>query len=99
MVKSQLNIRIDSTKRERLIRLAQKRGVAYADLIRSKVDEILIETTPNEIKKNVKNVINELKSPFAYVKTETGIKKAKEERKRRNDLIKQLSNIYGVVND
>jgi len=90
----QISIRLNETQRERLKSLAQARGVHYSDLIRSLINNYIMNGEPDDVKARVNKLIKELREPFAYFKTAVGNKHAIKERWIREHIAHKLSEVY-----
>ena len=96
MVRSQISLRLDKIKRERLIGIAKIRHTTYADLIREKVDEILMNGNTEDLKEKVKRIIKEINTPFFFFKTQRGKQYAKAERQRREVIAQKMERLFNI---
>lgn len=97
MSKVVCNFRIDAVKLEQLRDIAKKNNIKYSTLINKKIDDFLANDDDIELLFEVKKIINELKLPFAYVKTEKGLKWARKERCRREKIAQKLEEVFKII--
>lgn len=96
MVRSQISLRIEKEKRDKLIMLAKYHNKTYADLIRDQIDLLILNGINYEVKQKIKKIIKELKQPFLYIQTQNDKQRAKKEKEIRETIIKRLEAVFNI---
>ena len=96
MVRSQISIRLENNKATKLKSMAKTMGTNYTDLIRDKIDELLVNGVSQEIKERAIKITKELRGHFAYVKTKKGITRAQKEKKIREQIAQKIEGVFDL---
>lgn len=98
MPKTLFNIRLEKTKLERLTNIADQQNTNCSEIIRSKIDEIILNGFDEETKKKAVRMVKQLREPFAYVKSRQGISRAKQERETREKIANNIISLFHLEN-
>jgi len=83
-------VRIEPFKKQRLKKIAECKGQTPSQIIRGQIDVLLNNEVHDDVKKKLKDIVKELRQPFAYFKTDPGRKYALKERTRREKIVQRI---------
>ena len=96
MAKTRLQFRIDKGKKEALLSICKVEGIKVSEKLNKCINEIINYESNGIAKDRIKKVIRELKEPFVFVRSKTGIDRAKREREIREAVTKKLTEAFKI---
>lgn len=97
MAKQLVNLRLEKTVIDGIKEIAKQQKVKPSKLMRNKVNEIIQNDYSTETKMKAKQLVKELRSKFAYVKTKKDIARAKRERESREEQAKRIEAAFNLT--